>query len=59
MNTVPMSLTSAVSVIEFAKTEGISVPEAANRLISTGRSRLSSQRKWRNKERRRVPSRLG
>lgn len=53
MNTVPMSLSSAVNVIDFAKSEGISIPEAADRLVMTGRSRIVAQRKWRTKDRRR------
>lgn len=57
MNTIPMSLSSAANVIDFAKSEGISIAAAADRLVSTGRSRILAQKKWRTKDRRRGPSR--
>lgn len=52
MNSVPMRLESALNIIRFAEEEGITVADAAERLVATGKSRLVAQRKWRTKMRR-------
>lgn len=52
MKTVRVSNEATIHVAELANREGLTIPEATDRLIEAGYNRLASLRKWRRKEKR-------
>lgn len=57
MQTVRVSNEATIHVAELANREGLTIPEATDRLIEAGHNRLASLRKWRRKEKRQKTSR--
>lgn len=52
MQTVRVSDQATVHVAELANREGLTIPEATDRLIETGYNRLRALKKWRRKDKR-------
>ena len=52
MQTVRVSDSATIHVAEVANREGLTIPEATERLIQAGHNRLATLRKWRRKEKR-------
>jgi hypothetical protein len=52
MQNVRVSDEATVHVAELANREGLTIPEATDRLIETGYNRLRALKKWRRKDKR-------
>jgi len=52
MQTVRVSDEATVHVADIANRENLTIPEATERLITTGYNRIRALKKWRRKEKR-------
>lgn len=50
MRSIKVSNEAAVAIADLANKEGLTIPEATERLITTGSNRLRALTKWRRKE---------
>lgn len=50
MHSIKVSNEATVAIAELANKEGLTIPEATERLIVTGSNRIRALKKWRRKD---------